>query len=159
MQLCSMKGRRWSTNGAAGREPGRAVMINRPKSLLRLRSGGRGVCRQTTELRHKLDIGIEIGEHDHLPNLRVLVSAAAGGCETATPACAAACAPADVLLAGIALGHRHVFGRPGVDQVKRDRRLALLDVDTAGERTNRAAPAAEVAEQAADRRASTAAAR
>src|SRR5213075_1428161 len=110
------------------------------------------------ELRHHLDVGVEIGQHDDLADLGILVAAAADRGEPAPPAGTAAGAPADVLLAGIALGQRHVLGGAGVDEVERDRRLALLDVDAAGQRADRAAPAAEMAEDAANRRARAAAA-
>src|SRR5207248_10090032 len=68
-------------------------------------------------------------------------------------------APTDVGLARIAFGQRFFLGRAGVDQRQGHVGLALLDVDAAGDRTQRATPAAEVAEHAADRRPGAAAAR
>src|SRR5207342_2793014 len=129
-----------------------------PRCLLMPRWRGHRDWRDSAELRDQLLVGVEIGKHDDLADLGVLVARGSRGCEAAPPARAAAGAPTDVALAGIAFGQRFLFGGPPVDKAQRDVGLALLDVDSAGERPDRAAPAAEVAEKPADRRSGSAAA-
>src|SRR6478735_9764944 len=113
--------------------------------------------RDAAKLGDQLLVGVEIGKHDDLADLRVLVARGSSRCEAAPPARAAASAPADVALARIAFGQRFLFGRPAVDQAQRDVCLAFLDVDPTRESANRAAPSAEMSEQAADRRSGAAA--
>src|SRR4051812_22030419 len=81
------------------------------------------------ELRDQLLIGVEVGEHDDLADLGILVAAAAGRREAAPPAAAAADREAQVPLAEIAFGQRFLFRRARIDQAQRDVGLALLDVD------------------------------
>src|SRR4051794_28343857 len=131
----------WAWKGAAA-SPGPRLWLDWP--LLRLRRGRGGVGRKAAELGHQFDVSVEIGKNDDLADLGILVTGSACCRKAAPPARAATGAPANVFLAGIALGQRHVFGRAGIDQVESHGGFALLDVDAAGERADCTAPPAEV---------------
>src|SRR6185369_10565127 len=113
----------------------------------------------SAQLGHELLVGVEIGEDDDLADLGVLVARRASGAESAPPAGRSAGAPADVALAEIALGESFLLGGAGVDEGQGDAGLALLDVDPTRDRSDGAAPAAEVAEDSAGDRPDVAAAR
>src|SRR6185312_15433010 len=136
--------------------PTREERCNRRGSACRR---GRRDRAHAAELGDQLLVGVEVGEHDDLADLGVLIAIASGRGEAAPPARAAASAPADVGLARIAFGQRLLLGGSRVDQRQGHVRFALLDVDPADQTADRSTPAAEVAEKAADRRSGAAAAR
>src|SRR5688572_10051898 len=143
--------------GKARKQKPRASYIYPMTRRLRLRRRRVGL-RDAAELAEQLGVSVEVGQHDDLADLGVLVAVATDRGEAAPPATAAAGAPADVLLAGIAFDDEFLGGA-GVDHRQGDVGLALLDVDAAKDTADEAAAAAEQAAKRARRHAYAAAAR